>query len=551
MKLTQTEDTMQKSIKLIFLGIFISAILSSFLYAQTVAWTYCCNGTRHMYDEGISIVQGPDTNLYIGGYLDNNVTYADFAVVNLTASGAQRWIYQHDGGADAYAEYAKKILYGSNGNLYAAGTLFRPNTGYDFTVMSLDRSGSMLWTYNYNYPGNGFDWANAMVEGRDENLYAAGLCGQFNSNHSYFNIISLTLTGTERWRYIWPVSVQFYNEAFDIAVGHDGNIYAAGTVWGEEYDHEEDFAVVSLRPDGTQRWQYLHNGPASSSDCAYAIACAPNGMIYAAGKEWTGQGARENAFIAALDSNGIERWTYSYNGTNNNADIFWSITLGDDGNIYAAGQCNGDWNGGNANILVVSLDTNGNQRWAYTYNGTGNYVDYANRIIYGGDGYLYMAGASYSSVNLDADLIVISLRTGGQERWIYRNGGTANLTSEAHDLIYTADDKLYVCGYIHNGVGHQGDFTVICLYPGTGVEETFDAGSTKQSTKLNAAPNPFISYTKVLGHEKESFAIYDNAGKLVGTEKGSRIGIGLCPGVYFLKPLKNNSQIIRIVKVGR
>ena len=541
---------MRKNIKIVTLVIFTGITSCSFLHAQTAAWTYYHNGTRHMYDEAFSIVQGRDTNLYMGGYNDNTATYADFSVVSLTSSGAQRWIYERDGGVNMYAEYAKSILYGSNGNIYSAGTLYQMTTGYDFTVIGLNRTGSMLWTYTYNYPGDGFDWANAMVEGPDANLYAAGLCGYFNSNHAYFIVNSLTLTGTERWRYVWPVAVQYYNEANDITVGPDGNIYAAGTVWGENYENEEDFAVVSLRPDGTQRWQYLHNGPGSSSDCARAITCGPNGNTYVAGEEWT-QGSRENALVIAIDSNGVERWVYSYNGPGNNVDIFWSITLGADGNLYAAGQCDGDWNWGNPNFLVVSLDTNGNERWVYRYNGTGNYVDYANRIIYGADGNIYVAGASYSSINNDADFIVVSLSSSGAERWIYRNGGSANLTSEAHDLIYSADNKLYVCGYIHNGLGHQGDLAVICLYPGTGIEEQPDVRSIRHNTKLNVIPNPFMSYTIVIGQEKEYFEIYNNVGKLVGIEKGSRIGIGLTPGVYFLKPLKNNLQTLRIVKISR
>jgi len=527
-------------------------MLCGFLHAQTAAWTYCYNGTRHEYDEAFAIVQGRDTNLYIAGYIDNNVTYSDFSVVSLTSSGTQRWVINRDGGANAYSEYAKSILYGSDGNIYAAGAIYNPTTWMNFAVISLNRTGSMNWNYTYNspYPGNGHDWINAMVEGPDANLYAAGISGYFSNYHADFIVISLTLAGTERWQYLWQSTpVNYYDEAYDIVVSPDGNVYAAGTVWGEIYENGEDFAVVSLTPDGTQRWQYLHNGPANGPGCARAITCDPHGNIYAAGDE-NGLGTRSNAFVVSLDSNGVERWVYSYNGPNNHEDIFHSIILGADGNLYAAGQSDGDWTWGNPNFLVVSLDTNGNQRWVYRYNGPADYVDYANKIIYGADGNLYVAGTSYGSSG-DRDFTVISLTTTGTERWIYRNGGSANLTSIAYDLIFGLDNKLYVCGEIHNGGGHQGDLAVICLYPGTGIEEWSDTRPIKQNTKSNTVPNPFVSYTTVLGQEKEYFAIYDNAGKLVGTEKGSRIGIGLTPGVYFLKPLKNNSQTLRIVKVSR
>jgi len=63
------------------------------------------------------------------------------------------------------------------------------------------------------------------------------------------------------------------------------------------------------------------------------------------------------------------------------------------------------------------------------------------------------------------------------------------------------------------------------------------------------SPNPFVSYAKAPGREKESFALYDISGRKVGLYKGDRIGIGLSAGIYFLKPESQGAKLLRIVKL--
>src|SRR4030042_4694766 len=87
-----------------------------------------------------------------------------------------------------------------------------------------------------------------------------------------------------------------------------------------------------------------------------------------------------------------ERWVYKYNGSGNADDIAVSITCGDDGNIYAAGQSRG--NGSGFDFTIVSLLPDGTERWVYTYNGPGNADDIAKQIVYGLDGNIYACGHS-------------------------------------------------------------------------------------------------------------------------------------------------------------
>jgi hypothetical protein len=49
-----------------------------------------------------------------------------------------------------------------------------------------------------------------------------------------------------------------------------------------------------------------------------------------------------------------------------------------------------------------------------------------------------------------------------------------------------------------------------------------------------AMPNPFTSCSRVVGHERDHFSIFDHTGRQVGTATGDKVGAGLAAGVYFV-----------------
>jgi len=78
---------------------------------------------------------------------------------------------------------------------------------------------------------------------------------------------------------------------------------------------------------------------------------------------------------------------------------------------------------------------------------------------------------------------------------------------------------------------------------GRGAEEL------RSENRIKAWPNPFVSYARVVGREKEQFALYDITGRRVGTYKGDKIGADATAGVYFLMSEDKESKPVRIVKI--
>ena len=69
------------------------------------------------------------------------------------------------------------------------------------------------------------------------------------------------------------------------------------------------------------------------------------------------------------------------------------------------------------------------------------------------------------------------------------------------------------------------------------------------SSNLSCSPNPFTSFARIPGYEKEDFNIMDITGRVVGKYKGARVGENLPAGVYFI--ISQNKKISpgRIVKI--
>lgn len=265
------------------------------------------------------------------------------------------------------------------------------------------------------------------------------------------NIILLSIiifTQTEKWVYRYNGPANQYDAANQVVYGNDGNIYAGGYRWDTQYFMQ--FTVISLDTAGNQRWMYIPESlPSGESKC---IVYGDDGNIYTGGELLTGS---QDFIVISLDSAGNERWTYITGG---GYDFASSVIYGKDGNIYAAGRIRSD--SGSRDLCVVSLDTLGNERWVYFYHQTGlaTYGS-ATSLVYGEDDNIYVSG--YVTIPYDTwrDLIVIKLDTAGNQKWVYKYITSSN--DAATSIIYGMDSNLYIGGY--SSEYSVENFTVICL----------------------------------------------------------------------------------------
>jgi uncharacterized delta-60 repeat protein len=532
------------------LGLLIC--FSTLISAQNLRWIYRYNGSGNSSDRANAMVYGSDNNIYAAGVINKTGSADDFAIVSIDTAGNEKWIYTYNG-PDNTNDRCHAVTMGLDGKIYAAG-VSHSSTGNDFTVVCLDTLGGDDWVYRYNGPSNASDEANAIVYGLDNNIYAAGY--SVTLPNADIMIISLKPAGDTNWTFRYPGPGTGSEKAFSIVYGSDNNIYVVGNSTGSGTFY--DFIIISLSTSGDTNWIYRRNGPGNGPDEGRSIDYGIDGYIYAAGYS-LGSGTDNDFTIISLTHTATERWVLDYNGPGNDYDEGYSLVCDLDGNIYSAGYSTGSVSV--EDFTVISLATGGGTRWIYRYNGPGNSDDRAYSLVYGDDGNVYAGGMSTGS-GTNKDFTVASLTQDlGTENWVYRYDGPGNDSDGVYAIAYGDDDNIYCAGY-STGSATGGDFTVLSLETGVGIEEWQSKPLSKplfsvasffrenillQFSEPSQMPLEIILYDvcgrcvyeKVFGSTSSSVEINDKNIKTLGS------------GVYFLSVISGRDKLgqVKLIKL--
>ena len=413
----------------------------------------------------------------------------------------EHWVYRYDGPASG-VDLANSVAVGADGNIYAGGQSEGEASFSGFTVVSLTESGTERWVYRFDGSAL-YDQASDVTVGSDGNVYAAGYSEAAGARYDFF-VVSLTALGGERWVYGLDGPGNDYDAAYAVTMGLDGNIYAAGYCVGSVTS--SDFTVVSLTASGVERWVYTYDGPGSGWDAAYSIVMGPDSNLYVSGAS-SGSGTHYDFTVVSLTASGVERWVYRYDGPGSAKDEGYSIAAGSDGNLYAAGPSDGGAT--DQDFLVVSLTASGLERWIYRYNGAADtMMDVAHSIAVGSDDNLYVTGYSCGTGMYD-DFTVVSLTDSGVERWVYEYDGPASANDRSYSIAAGSDGNLYVAG-MSDGGGTSYDFAVISLTA---------SGSERWIYRYNGPANSDDGGTAiVMGSDGNLYAAGSSAGDGTGSD---------------------------------
>jgi hypothetical protein len=474
-------------------------------YAQGENWVYRYDGPASLGDGASAIVYGADGNIYAAGSSTGIGTEEDFTVLSLTTAGDTNWVYRYNGSSNGY-DGAGSLVYGMDDNIYVAGTSIRDAFGC-FTVISLTTAGDTRWVYYHNLlPYTGGCSGQSIIYGADSNIYVAVNCFDWCATYAGY-VVSFTTAGDTNWVaniYGWAGLVN------SIVYGADDNIYTAGCAGSEPI--AADMALSSLTLSGNINWVYEYESPAGGGT-AKSLVYGADGNIYAAGYS-TGIGTEGDFTVISLTTAGDTNWIYRYNGPGNMNDGAHSLVYGADGNIYIAGYSNSTGNYDDRDFTVISLASDGDENWIFSYNTPGSTYAVANSIVYGEDNNIYAAGC------VDDNFVVISLTAGGDTNWVYNYNGAGDSTDNASSIAYGADGNVYAAGY-SEGIGTYSDFTVISLLPDLGVSE--------QKTRIvNNRLNATIFAGPIVLPADKSCRVYDITGRVVEPSSVTR-------GIYFIE----------------
>ncbi len=368
--------------------------------AGDTMWLFRYDGPGGQWDGAYCLDYGEDYNLYVGGNSSTTDTTQAFTVMSLSSTGDTNWIYARDAGY--FADVAFAITRGSDGNIYAAGRTRCNYFGSALAVVSLSAAGDTNWVYEWDASVSSYDYAGSIVYGADGNIYAAGSGGPDFTNADLIVVSLTSAAGDTNWMYSWAGPTDNWDGATSLAWGLDGNIYAAGYTYVTGMDH--DMVVVSLDTLGDTNWVYRYDGPANSYDRARSIVYGQDGNLYVAG-ESHGIGSEADFVVLSLTTSGDTNWIFRYDGPAGEYDGANSVVYGSDGNLYAAGYSRDT--SGDSDLAIICLTTQGELNWVYTYSGPGASHDGAESVVYG-DGNVYAVGTSYGGTT-DDDFAVVSV----------------------------------------------------------------------------------------------------------------------------------------------
>lgn len=363
-------------------------------------------------------------------------------------------------------------------------------------------------------------------------------------------------------------------------------VCATRTIMGSN----DDAVAYRLDEAGNLLWERKYGGPwMENARCARQ---SREGFVLGGARSIGMYGAAD-MYAVWLNEQGDTLRTRHYGG--DAPDWAEAVETTADGGILLGGNTF-SYGAGGADWYLVKTDRRGDLVWDRAYGTSRHEILHAMcRVRTGG----YIAvGSGYAPGSNQVDILMIRLADDGEVIW-WKYFGTG-AAEEGYSVCEAVDGGLIACG-LTLSVGPYQSLYVIRVdasgaleweraYGGNGSDIGYSvspvrdggviaAGSTTSSgpgsqiymVRTDArglvsdppaldercpiaalpapSPNPFRESTSLRGREGEAFDIYDSMGRQLKRTRGNRIGDGLPPGVYFLRPSNGDGGPMRIVKL--
>jgi len=368
-------------------------------------WVARYNGPGNWWDYAYAIALDNSGNIYVTGESYDSATWPDYATVKYNSSGIRQWVARYNGPGNSY-DRARAIALDNSGNIYVTGESVGSGTEYDYATVKYNSSGIEQWVARYNGPGNWWDFAHAIAIDNSGNVYVTGESVGSDTYVDYATV-KYNSSGVEQWVARYNGTGDNLDFSYAIAVDNSGNVYVTGGSRGSGTDN--DYATVKYNSSGVEQWVARYNGPGNWWDYAYAIAVDNSSNIYVTGYSG-GLGTYEDYATVKYNSSGVEQWVARYNGPDNDWDRAYAIALDNSGNVYVTGGSMGS--GTYEDYATVKYNSSGIEQWVARYNGTSDNLDFSYAITLDNSGNVYVTGGSMGSGTL-YDYVTIKYRQTG------------------------------------------------------------------------------------------------------------------------------------------
>ena len=386
-----------------------------------------------------------------------------FSTVRYDPGGNLSWVVNQDGRPEEQPGGAIGI--DSLGNAYITRRSIR-----NFFTFKYDPAGNRQWAAHHDGVEGGDDAPNAVAVDSHGNVYVTG--DSESAVGSAAETVKYTADGTFSWA---ARDNRVAGAGYDVTVDAAGNVYVAGTSWGDD----SDMFTAKYGPQGNLLWSATYDPGAGN---AYYVTVDAGGYVYvtgnvATGPDWWRFGyatikydpagnqlwvAREegpffsgpsrpvvdaagNVYIVGesalikYDASGRQAWTSGFPAQ-------WNRDIATDaaGFVYATG--------GNDLETTAKFDASGKELWRRsTLSGYAGSV----AVLPGGD--IVVAAAVTEGPGLDEQTWYETVRYGsdGQKRWSVQSGSVPGVN---YLVVAAVDPAGNICVMGGSGVvKYDGD----------------------------------------------------------------------------------------------
>jgi hypothetical protein len=427
----------------------------------TPQWLGAVNDTAvNLNDLGTALAIAPNGDIVAGGQTRGRFSGGDFSVLRFNGSGTLLWRTTIDSG---FFDAVRALAVGPGGDIVAAGTLQLPSgpNSSAFVVVDLDATGRERWRYSSPGPAS-FLEARALAFDSSGNPVATGLSQDSNLAATTFAVVALAKdTGTVLWKLPVVGTAPLQNEGHAIAVNSaTGFAVAVGVTQNERTSF--DMTAIGIL-NGAESWRRTVTGlqtRVDRDDAALALAVDPvrNAIAVAGFAQNSGTGllGTPHEFrVVKLRKNGAIAWKYDFHDALphfNNAAL--ATAVDPTGDFFAAGRtCS---TSSTSCFTVVRVSAQGKELWRTVLPGSGE----ADALVLDPqDGNVIVAGKLTSAKGTAFAVVKLDANTG---RTLWPASVEDPPLGSANAIVLTTRGTVAVAGAV------EGKFAVLEYSAGTG-----------------------------------------------------------------------------------
>jgi len=348
-------------------------------------------------------------------------------------------------------------------------------------------------------------------------------------------LISVSLFGQE-WMYNYGDSLQDYG--YDVQQTTDGGFIITGATYGENRNWT-DVSLMKIDVDGQLEW---HNTFGSEwTDGGSSVQQTTDGGYIIGGYTCTSSGDLD-IFLFKTDEYGIEEWSKTFGGTQDDGEACLSVQQTSDGGYILSGYSStfgsdSIW----SDAFLLKTDENGIEEWTQTYGGIDPELSYSVKqtsdggyVLTGNQGWLDLwPPPSFNNQKM----FLIKTDEYGIEEWTqtYVNGMEESC-SYGRDVQQTSDGGFIIAGA-------KGDFDTYDdsipnqIFLGAVLVKTNQFGEEEWTSVFDQIPNLANGYSKFESVTQTSDGGFIACGRTTFTNSSIEF-----PGLLFIVKTDSNGS---------